>query len=244
MAIEGLDEAFSNKVEATAPEPVVEEIVQEPAVEEVAPEPEPVVEPVIEAPKQDHSVPLPKYLDTRDELKEARRRIAELEANTAPQPQRPDPFDDPDGFAQHIESRVAQAEMQAVWQVSDRLARKEHGSEVVDAAIQWATERAPNDLGFTTSYMKAEDPIDWIVRQHKQHAIVSQLPTDVSSLDELIEREIAKRGLVAPTVAAPVMEAAVTQQALKPAPPRSIASDAPAPTKVVNPMEEFNAIFK
>lgn len=221
---EQLDAVFQPEA-APIPEPVVEAPVEEVTEPVAEPAPDPVPEPV-EAPKEQHAIPIATALQWRDEAKEYKR---QLEAQRQEQPaQRPDPFDDPDGFAQHIESRVAQAEMQAVWKVSDRLARKEHGPEVVDAAVAWATEKAPNDPGFAASYMRAEDPIDWIVQQHKRDSLVSQLPTDVSSIEELIEREIAKRGLSAPVAAAPIPVAASVQQAPKPAaPPRSLV-DAPS----------------
>ena len=89
-------------------------------------------------------------------------------------------------------------------------------------------------------------PFDWIVQQHKRNGLYSQLPTDVNSLDELIEREIAKRGLSAPAAVAPIPVAATLQQAPKPvAPPRSIAGDSTplAPTQTGNALSDLDAIF-
>lgn len=243
-----LDEVFAAPAEAL-PEPVVEptpepviEQAPEPAPEpEPQPEPAPQPEPVVQ---QDHTVPLAKFLDTRDENKELKRRLAEMEAQRQPAT-RPDPFDDPEGYAAHTEQLIDQRLSEQRFQMSDLMARQVHGAEVVEKAVPWALEKAQKDPVFAAAYMRDPNPIDWIVRQHKRDSIVSQLPEDVSSLDELIEREIAKRGLSAAPAAQPIPAAAVPQQAPKPAaPPRSIASDAPAsiPT-VVDPNADFMSIF-
>jgi hypothetical protein len=197
-----------------APEPQPE-AQAEPVVQ--APEPEVKPEPV---PQQEHSVPLAKYLDTRDELKEIKRWKAEQEA-AKPQAQRPDPLDDPEGFASDLDQRMAARESALVFKVSDRLARKEHGAEAVDTATQWAAEKAGRDPVFAASYMREEDPIDWIVRQHKRDSLLSELGDDpVAYARKIAERE---GWLSAPAAAETLVPAA--QQAPKPAvPPRSLVS--------------------
>ncbi len=223
------------------PNPVIEEIapVVEPAPEPVAtPEPEPEQP----AEKREGFVPIAAMLDERDKRKaaEAERLALQEQLKTRETPQTiPDPFDDPEGYHQQQQAQLQQALTAQRFQTSELIAKQAHGAEAVDAAAIWAEDKAKADPSFAARYMREAHPIDWIVQQHKRDGLVSQIPTDVNSLDEFIEREIAKRGLTAP-IAAPAV-----QPVLKSAePPRSIASDAsPASNAVIDPDAEFNAIF-
>lgn len=223
------------EVEAPNPEPTVEEVT--PAVEPIAKTPE--VEP---EQKQPGFVPLAAMLDERDKRKAAEQERTslqeQLKSREAPVTV-PDPYDDPEGYNQHTQRQIDQMMTAQRFNTSALIAKQAHGVEAVDAAAAWAEERAKTDPSFASMYMREEHPIEWIVQQHKRDSLVSQLPTDVSSLDELIEREIAKRGLTAP-IAAPAV-----QPVLKSAePPRSIASDAsPSNNTTSDPSAEFDAIF-
>lgn len=224
-----LNDAEPASAEPEAVHPAVEAVVEEPAQPEPTPEPEPVQEqpPEPEAPKDEpRTVPLATFLDQRDELRELKRQQAEWQA--AQQQQRPpiDPFDDPEGFAAHQQQLVEQRLTQERFAFSDRFARKEHGAETVDAAVQWAAERGRTDPVFAASYMREADPVDWIVQQHKRDSMISQIGN--RSMDDFVRDYLAQNpGLVAPpapVAAAPA--AAVVQPAAKPAPPpRSIASE-------------------
>lgn len=221
---------------------------QEPVAEQVSEPPQGIVaqQPPAPEPKPDHTVPLPKYLDTRDELKEAKRKLAEYEARQQQQPKAPDPIDDPDGYAAYHEQRMSQALTAQKFQMSDVMAKQVHGAEKVEAAQNWAVERAQADPTFAAQYMQEAHPIDWIVRQHQRDAIVSAIPTDVGSLEELIEREVAKRMQPASQQAAP---AAGTQQATyQPAAPSKSLVDVPSGGGVTSvpmgPTAGFDAVFE
>jgi hypothetical protein len=214
------------------PEAIPPEVVE-------APQEQVVVEPVVEAPlpeKQPGMVPIAALLDERDKRKAAEARIKTQEA---PQVVIPDPYDDPEGYYQHTQSQIDQSRVTQRFETSELIAKQAHGAEVVDAAATWAQEKAKADPSFAAMYMRESHPIEWIVQQHKRDGLYSQIPQDVTSLDEFIEREIAKRGLTAPI--APIG----VQPALKAAePPRSIATDtSPASNVVVDPIADFNAIF-
>lgn len=170
----------------------------------------------VESPKEGQTVPLAVMLDMRDERN---RYKAEAESLRKPAdaPKVPDPYDDPDGFKSHLEVQFDRKLTARTFEISDLMARQAHGAETVEAATEWALDRAKSDPVFANQYMGQTHPIDWIVRQHKRESLVGQLPDDVSSLDELIEREIAKRGLSA---AAPAVE----QQQAPATPARSLAS--------------------
>jgi len=211
----------------TAP---VEEVVEEPVQPEPEPEPEPVSEPTPEpeAPKEAQHVPLATFLDKRDEARELKRRLEAYEAREREQQRRPeiDPFDDPQGYAAQLEQRIETGRIQERFAISDRFARKEHGADTVDAAVQWAQQRAQQDPTFAAGYMREADPVDWIVQQHKRDALLSDIGN--RSMDDYVRDYIAKNpgiaAQIAPVEAVPV--AAVVQPAAKPtAPPRSIASE-------------------
>lgn len=213
--------------EAEAVQPAVEAVVEEPAQPEPTPEPAPAPAPTPEAPREDdqRTIPLATALQWRDDAKEAKRRIAEMEARQQPQ-SAPDPFDDPQGFAAHQTQQVEQRLLQERFAMSDMFARQQHGAETVDQAVTWAQERAAQDSTFATSYMRQQNPIDWIVQQHKRDSMISQIGN--RSMDDFVRDYLAQNpGLVAPpapVAAAPV--AAVVPSATKPAPPpRSIASE-------------------
>lgn len=228
-----LDTVFDAEVTApaVAPEPAPE---QPPQQEPQAPEPapQPAQEPQLVAAEpepKDHSVPLAKFLDTRDELKEARRRIADFESRQQQPQSAPDPFDDPHGFAAHQQAQMTGQVAAIRFEMSEQLAKQVHGDETVTSAIDWAGEKAKADPLFAASYMRQPNPIDWIVRQHKRESVVSQIGD--RSLDDFIKDHIAKNpellaSLAPSSVAAPVV--ATTQQAPVPAaPPRSLV-DAPS----------------
>lgn len=219
------------------PEPVAEAVAPEP----VAPEPQP--EP--EAPKPGY-IPIAALMDERDKRKAADERIRELESRQSKPVEMPDPYDDPTGFAERQQQIVDERVNGMRFEMSDRFARQQHGGEATDAAIEWAKSRAQADPVFAASYMREQDPIGWIVQQHKRDGLLSQIGD--RSLDDFVRAFVAENGdrlgLGAP-VAATAQPVASQQQALRPAaPPRSIASDAaPASSAPTDAAAEFNAIF-
>lgn len=227
---------------APAPEPVAEAPEPEPVTPEVQTERPP------EEPKPGY-VPLAAMMDERDKRKAAEDRANRLEQAQQSAPQAiPDAYDDPEGYLAFQQQHLQQALQQQKMELSHHWAVEKYGKDGVEEARNWALEKAQKDPGFR-AMLEAEMPMqampfDWIVQQHKRNGLYSQLPTDVSSLDELIEREIAKRGLNAPAAVAPV--AATLQPAPKTAmPPRSIASDSsPISAKEPAAPASFDAIFQ
>lgn len=177
---------------ATGPEAPPVEPTPEPQ-EQALPEPQQPEQPRDEGGR---FIPITALLDEREKRQAAERRAQELEQQqqSRQQPQDvPDPYDDPKGYDAYRDQQIAQATRQAEFRISERFALKEHGEEAVKAAVDWAMDKAKADPVFAQGYMTNPDPFDWIVRQHQREAIVSAIPSDVKSLDELIEREVAKR---------------------------------------------------
>jgi hypothetical protein len=229
MKSEDLDAVFAPEKAGEVTSPPAEEpkepekAPEEPKAPAEAPQ-EPEPKPSEAAERPEHTVPLPKYLDTRDENKELKRRLAELEAKERKPDKIPDPVDDPDGFARYAD-RVADSKVTNLkFEMSDQMARTAHGAEVVEKATDWALERAQQDPVFAAQYMREAHPIDWIVRQHKRDGLVSQLGDDP---DAYVRRRAAELGLTAPP-AGEVPKPATEPPAEKPAAPTKSLIDQPS----------------
>lgn len=256
---------MSDLAESIFPDPAPAEA---PAVEERPAEASPVVEaaPVVEAPAvvpapeaapdqtADRFAPLAALLDERDQKKAEREgRLAaererdELRAKLQPATV-PDPYEDPQGFEQHVQSRVQSVIRQERLNTSYQIASVRHGREAVEEARLWAIDRAQKDPAFSASLDMQSDPVDWIVHQHKRDGLLSQIGD--KSLEDFIREQVAsdptKYGLTAPVAATPApASAAIAQPAVKAAvPPRSIASDATAPANATDQTADFMAIFR
>lgn len=235
---EFLDQVFGN--EPPAEEPEAAETPQEPQQEPVEPEPqaEPETEPTPVEPELEpqepeaRHVPLSVLLDQRDELKAAKaerdrykQQWEEAQQRQTPQ-NAPDPYDDPQGFAAFQEQRFQQGLVQQKFQMSEVMAKQAHGAEAVEAAAKWALERANTEPAFAAAYHQQPHPLDWIVQQHKRDVDLSDYAKDpVAFARRILE---ANGQQIAPVVAAAPAVAPQRQNA--PMPPRSIASDAAAPT--------------
>jgi len=250
---DALDEMFPASEAAEAAEPVVD-VAPEPVVEAPQePQPEPVVEqPQAEARQDSDRIPIGALLDEREKRKALEQELEGLKRQQAPQQAAiPDPYDDPNGFAAHIESQISQARQAQKVDTSYHLAIRDHGKDTVEEARKWALEKAQTDPVFMqqveVAFQTQALPIDWVVQQHKRDGLVSQIGD--RSIDDFVKDYIAKNptllGQSAPVpTAAPV--AVMQQPASKPAmPPRSIASEStPAsPARDSNPMADLDAIF-
>jgi hypothetical protein len=224
MEVDALFETKPEAALAVEPLKVEPEVVQPEAEAPIAPTPEPEVQPEPVAPEVPKTVPLATFLDARDEAKELKRRVEEYEAKAsqAAPSEMPDPYDDPTGFASWQTSQVNQALTAQKFNMSDVMAKRDHGAEVVEAAGLWAAEKARTDPGFYQSYMNEPHPIDWIVRQHKQDGLISDIGGNV---DEWFAREAVKRGYFAnPAPTAALVAVPQQQVAPTPEPPRSLAA--------------------
>lgn len=246
----GIEEVVDGKVEEA---PVVEAapIVETPAVEAApvvdapAAETPPVAAaPAVEEVKDGQHVPLPTFLDMRDRAIAAEKREAAREAERQQQApaEVPDPYDDPKGFAAHVE-RVADAKAtDNRFRMSNVYAKREYGEETVNTATEWALERAKSDPVWANQYMREDHPIDWIVRQHKEAADLDDYRKDPAAF---ARRILETSGQAVPPVA--IAPAVVEQQQAPITPPRSIAA---SPSKnggvadvPLGPMAALEAVF-
>lgn len=227
----GIEDIFNGSMDAE-PEAIAPAIEQPPVEpvetpEQIAEEPQPELEqPQVEPQPQEESrhVPLATFLDQRDELKRWKQEAEQLRAaqqRQQPQTQAPDPLDDPQGFASHQEQLLEQKLTEQRFQTSDLIARQQHGSEAVEAAGQWAAEKARSDPSFAVAYMREPHPVDWIVQQHKRDQMMSDIGADP---DEYVRRRAAELGFIQAPAPNPAPMAATQQPVAQPAPPRSLAA--------------------
>lgn len=217
---------------AEHPAPIAPETPQEPAVES----------PVQAKPDAGYA-PISALMDERDKRKAAEAERDQLRQQQEPT-ERPDPFDDPQGYEAYLGQQLEARVVKERFQMSDVIAKQTHGAEAVEAAVAWATERGKSDPTFAMSYMREAHPLDWIVRQHQRDAMVSGLG-NVTSLDAWFEQEAAKRGYSSQSAPVAAASVAVVPPVSRPAaPPRSIASEAPASVSTVpDSKAAFEAIF-
>ena len=223
-------------------EEVTEEAVAEPEPE-LTPEPEPVAEPARPEPG---FVPLSVVLDEREKRKALEARVRQFEQQR-PQ-QAPNPYDDPEGFAAHQQQLVEQRLTQERFAMSDMFARQQHGAEAVESAVQWAQDRAQADPAFAMSYMRQQNPIDWIVQQHKRDQTLGAIGD--RPLDDFVRDYIDKN----PDKFGPAPVAAAASVAAQPKPavppvkvPRSLATQGSGPSDVrdvaTGPLAAVDAVF-
>jgi len=242
---DNLDEVFSDETQDIPAEPITPDVAPEPEAE--APQPEQVAPEPVEPQQDGRFVPLAAVLDERDKRKALEARVAEFERiQQQAKPQNvPDAFDEPEQYTAYLQQQMGQAMAQQRMDTSYLIATQAYGKDTVEKAREWALERGKSNPGFAAELDQQAHPIDWIVHQHKRDGLISQLPDDVSSLDELVEREIAKRGLSAP-VAAP--SGATPQQAPQPVKvPRSLASQGSSQSDIRHvasgPLSAVDAVF-
>ncbi len=195
------------------------------------------VQPQAEAQSDAPHVPRRALEDERKKRQEAERRLGELERQFT-QPQRqpqaqpqgmpaepPDMFADPQGYTQWVTHQASvQAYQHAIFMMhnqnvnkSERRARKAHGDELVDAAMN-AAERA----GVKHQFIEADDPYEELVGWFGKY----QIAADPEAARAKIEAEIlAKHGI---TPAGQDNRQSRQPVSTKPQVPRSLASTASA----------------
>jgi hypothetical protein len=179
-----------------APQPAVVDPVQ---AQPLAPAPQP-------QPAPTPTVPLPELLEQRHraqmaerEAQYAREQLAQyqraLEAQQRamqPQPQPIDPIADPEGFARAVlerqaaqEQRMAEHALHQRANMSEMLARREHGPEKIDAAVQAATQ-----AGLNRNFMQQSDPYAALMSWHNAQTVASQVGTNLDAYRQKVREEI------------------------------------------------------
>lgn len=229
------------------PAPVVDPKPAAPDTVQAAPQAQP--QPVAEQPaKTDHTVPLPKYLDTYNELRETKARLRDLEqqlqAKEKPA-QAPDPIQDPDGYAQFIRDQLTQdfTSQNGVLrvQMSEQMVLSGPQGADYPAAREAFAQAIQNDPYLRERVKSSQHPAQEILNWYRQHKLLNDIGTDP---DAYVRRRYAEL-----TAADPQNPAAIVPPVTKPAPqiPAPSLTRAPAgpsaATVPVGPGQAFDTLF-
>ena len=200
--------------------------------------------------KEPTTVPIAALLDTRDKLKDEKRRADEAEQRLAQyenaqrnqqQTSFPDPYDDPDAYRVAITKEIEDRFVATRMNDSRADAIEKHGEELTQKSIDWAVERVNSDPTFEAKAIAQRNPVEWIIQEHKRHAELSDFQTD---REAFIRREAAKLGIG--TTELSQVSQTTTPNGVKNTAPRSLAT-VPSATKNgttdIDHTELFNSIF-
>lgn len=198
---------------------------------------------------QGHSVPLSTFLELRDKLTEAERRLKDIEEATkrqqaqaepvAPQPLTIPQDDDPVELALFVQRR----------DISKRFAVLQHGQQLVDEAWQWGIERANRDPIFNLQVRQADDPAAFVVEQFQAQRTLSELtPEELAAFRQWKAQQAAGGAPAAQPQTQPQPAGQPAQPASKPQPPRSSIAAAPSAAASAAPIardgeEQFARMF-
>ena len=220
-----LDGSSEPNAEATPVETVVEQPeAEQPKVEEAPQEETPAQ---VEARERDEKgrfkakpepvmVPLQALHETRDEVKALK---AQLEALSQPQAQPqaqqvPDIFENPEGYAAHVQNQMAQLALDTRLNLSEEMVRQSAGDEVVNAAQEWAKQQLPANPALAQAFYTSRNPYGFLVKEYQRIQTVSQLGDDPEQIKAFLAWKSAQ-GQVSQG------QEPIPQQS---APPKSIAS--------------------
>ena len=154
-------------------EPTGEKQEADESVEAKAETPEPE-EP---SPGSDDHVPLKALHGERDRRKAAENRAKELEEQIASQT-KPDPtsvFEDEQKFRDEFKNEIRAELVQERLVLSEKFARKLHGDETVDAAIDWFAVAAKDSPLLAEKFRESGNDVDTIVSLHNSHQEAKKL---------------------------------------------------------------------
>lgn len=170
------------------------------------------------------------------EMKEERRKRQEAEAERdrlrqeyqatqAKLPKAPAPildaYEDREGFNNHFESRIQQEAFQIRADLSRERALEKHGQETVDAATQWAIQRAATDPAFDSQIGKAQWPADFVVAEYKRSQTLEALGG--RDLDDLVKERAEEYAKSQGWIVSPEGQPSSLKPS-QPTPPRSLAN--------------------
>ena len=193
-AQETFDDIFHSPLDGPAP---VADKEPEPAAEakaEDAPEKEAEAEPEKEEAKGEEAkeeseaedtppvskdalnVPIGALHDERDKRQAGEARIKELEAKIKGEDktERPDLVEDPEGFAKSIEDRVERAAEERHFNASEHRARKEHGDDAVDEAMETFLTMVKADPLLGQKAQNHPEPFEFVIETATTHKAVEE----------------------------------------------------------------------
>lgn len=220
---EGWLEGAAPDPEVVTPEPVAEVIQTE------APEPVEAVEqetPEEAEAKREKFNPV-LYREAKEERakrQEAERERDELRARVAAQPKpeaerAPDPYEDPVGYNQYVQSQVKDTEWRLRAEMSGRFAEQKYGKETVEAAVAWAQAEGAKDPTLGQRVQTQASPVEYVVEQYERSRTLQTLSG--KSLEDYAKEYAVSQGWIVSQPGAPV--GSPIQKPASAPPPASIA---------------------
>lgn len=165
-------------------------------------------------------VPLAKYLDQRDQYRQAQARVQQLEQELSrrnpPKPvEVPDPLVDPQGFLNHVQQLSQQGAMSAQqraednrFTVSEMMAVQAYGQDVVDEAFEAFQEARATDPMLWHRFANTRHPWDTLIKWHEQQKLLNSVGADpdawaLKRYNELVAEGRIQGGALAAPAAAP-----------------------------------------
>lgn len=180
----------------------------EPA-EQAQPEPAPIEPQAQPDPNASRHVPLSELLSERKQRQEKERLYIEAEARAKayeqmlqrqpqqhqPQPQQqqveaPDPYTDPQGWAQHFQNQLVQQQRAEMLFLYEDRVREKHGSDKVDAAFQ-----AAQAAGMLEQIKSYRDPWTALMAWNQQQTVQKEVGGDLEAYRKKVEEEVRQKVL-------------------------------------------------
>lgn len=219
-------------------------------VEQVAEEmPQETAEPTTTPPVVDDNAVegrIQAVLAERDKRQAAEKRVAELEAQqrnfeqTQNAPHPIDPLDDPQGF----QNQQAQSQLMLRIEMSEDMARIQHGDELVNAAKAWAEQKASASPVMKASLQaigQQRNPYAEVIRQYQQQQFVEEFGSDPEAIKAKLRAEWEAEQT------APVAQAvtpATPTPAAKAVPPSLAKGGGNTGAVTTDESDDFNSVFR
>ena len=190
-----LDELFTSELDGDAPVAVKEPEPAAKAKAEEAPEKEAEAKPEKEeakgeeagpetdeaegeppAPEEAKNVPINALLDEREKRQALEARVRDFEAKEKGEDkaERPDLLEDPEGFAKSIEDKVEEGVLVRHFNASEHRARKEHGDDAVNEAMDVFESMVKADPLLARKAMGHPEPFDFVIETVATHKKVEE----------------------------------------------------------------------
>lgn len=159
-------------------------------------------------PNANRQVPLSELMAERKKRQEIERLHIEAEARAKayeqmqqhqprqqPQPQAqpeevPDPYTDPQGWAQHLQNTFQKQMLDNRAMISRRMAERQYGADAVQQAVTTVPAGIANQL-----YANSPDPYGDLMEWHKEQQVRKEVGTDLDAFKKKIEEEVRQKVL-------------------------------------------------
>lgn len=131
----------------------------------------------------------------REQVETLQRQLMQVQRPAQPQPQEqqeapPDPYLEPEKFAQYQQSLINQQLINQHVNTSELLARQKHGDGVVDAALQAAYQ-----AGIADRFVQTRHPFDALVEWHKRQLVNAEIGNDFEGFKKRVADEAVQKAL-------------------------------------------------